>query len=255
MKCIINGAVMKLSFTLMLFALGSLNWLAHTAPSRLGRCATLVRALSKTTVSDMWYNVKNNRSPVHQFQHKTIEKYELGSSKNITITHGLGNVQVEGWDDPRINIQTNKQSHHADAFNKTRVLTEFTDKTANIKTEYFGRVGKETPALKTGKNSRINWRDVKPADVSAMVDLRIQTPQDSNITVSTLRGKIHIKNIRGKVHATTLADTITTEKCQAVQAQSKTGNISIKDNQGPVKASSAGIVQVNGHEAHSIVWE
>jgi hypothetical protein len=45
------------------------------------------------------------------------------------------------------------------------------------------------------------------------------------------------------------------EKCQAIQAQSKTGNIYIKDNQGSVKASSAGTVQVNGHEAHSIVWE
>jgi hypothetical protein len=175
-------SIKKLSGILTLITLCTLTCTSHAIAPGANKYATLVRSISKEKLADVWYNIKNKRPAVHQFQHKAIKEYDAHTIKEVTIAHGLGNVSIESWNKDRINITSHMQSNKADTFNRTRIQTSVTDTTATIKTEYCGKVSKGTPTIKIGKCSRINWRTVQSTDASATVDLFIKLPQKSYVT-------------------------------------------------------------------------
>jgi len=136
--------------------------------------------------------------PKMQVEH--TERMDFPAGGTLRLSNSLGEVTVEGWDQPAVEITTFKSTnmaYRADERDKAagdlahlRIETERKGDQVVITTKFPRRQGIPRP-----------W----PAGVAAHVDVQyqIRVPRNARITVDHNAGEVHVEDVTGDIHATT----------------------------------------------------
>ena len=190
---------------------------------------------------------------------RTISTAELDETPRVALEQALGDIQVEGWDRPEIEIAISDEDQLFDLEQvESQILIRPRPRTRNVQEMWAPAVeglkdlelGLEKVAgrlerklqrrmrhmhLDLGKGFSINF-----GQYSSGQDYKIKVPHNCNITMRTSTGDISIKDVNGTIFVKTTSGDIRMGKVSGViLAQCASGDLHFNGVQGKLGAHSA----------------
>jgi hypothetical protein len=164
--------------------------------------------------------------PKQKVQVSKTEHMEFPSSGTLRLKNSIGDLTIEGWDQPGVEITTvkstkveyasadrEKASHELD---RVQIAAERQGDELVITTD-FPRHRGFPPSLPFGSATNFD------------LDYRIKVPRDVRLIVDHGVGDVYFDDVTGDIHATALQGTITVHLPQegqyAIDAKSDIGNV------------------------------
>jgi hypothetical protein len=119
-----------------------------------------------------------------QVSHLAVRMFSYGT---LTVDTRVGNVRIEGWDEPRLEIQAEKVIVAANE-EKAKPLYDL------IKVQLEG--GDKQVVLRTVYPKRKLWRPFR-GESRLSVNFRISMPYDANLILKCVDGDVRIQGITG----------------------------------------------------------
>jgi len=152
------------------------------------------------------------------------ERFHVSTSGTIRLENSFGEVDVDGWDRPEVEVTVNRSSERlyntkqrAGAHKRLESVQITTSQAGNdvvISTRYPPRNGLTHPLSRR-------------SDVE--ISYRIKAPRASKLVVDHNRGGVNVFDIGGDIHATVINGQITLTLASggqyAIDAQSKIGDV------------------------------
>ena len=117
--------------------------------------------------------------------HYSARMFSFGT---LTIDTRMGDIQVEGWDEPRLEIEAEKvveakdEKHAQPLYDQVQVVLDGQDKQVLLRTLY--------PARRL-------WRPFRD-ESKLSVNFRIHMPFDANLTMKCVDGDVRVSGLVGK---------------------------------------------------------
>lgn len=117
--------------------------------------------------------------------HYAVRMFSVGT---LTLNTRTGDIFVEGWDEPRLEIEAEKVVRAKSAakakplYDRVRIELEGQDKAVRLRTIY---------------PSRKLWRPFR-GESKLSVNLRIKMPAEANLTVHCVDGDVRIRGVTGR---------------------------------------------------------
>jgi hypothetical protein len=117
--------------------------------------------------------------------HYSTRMFSYGT---LTIDTRMGDVQVDGWDEPRLEIEAEKvveardEKHAPPLYDQVQVVLTGQDKQVLLRTQY--------PARRV-------WRPFRD-ESKLSVNFRIHMPFDANLTMKCVDGEVRVTGLVGK---------------------------------------------------------
>jgi len=147
------------------------RWLARTCACLLGAALLLPTFASADEFSKTY--------------HYSVRMFSFGT---LTIETRIGNVQVESWDEPRLEIDAEKvveakdEKHAQQLYDRLQVVMTGQDKQVLLHTLY--------PARRL-------WRPFR-GETKLSVNFRIHMPFDANLAMKCVDGDVRVSGLVGK---------------------------------------------------------
>jgi hypothetical protein len=147
------------------------------------------------------------------------ERMDFPAGGTLRVNNSFGELSIEGWDQPEVEITTIKSMKLADSV--TRAL-------AQVRIEIQKQAGEVV--IQTNFSRR----------AAAHVDLqyRIRVPRSARVIVEHKLGEVHVQEVTGDIHATTRQGEVSLQLREpgpyAIDAQTSVGSV-ISDFPGSVK--------------------
>src|SRR2546426_6263892 len=125
-----------------------------------------------------------------EFTHTSRHAARLFSYGMLIIDTRMGDVRIEGWDEPRVEVEAEKnvragfERKAQPLFDLIRIELAGQDKEVRLRTIYPGR-SLRRPFRGESKRS---------------VDLRIKMPYDANLTLKCVDGDVRVMGLVGREH-------------------------------------------------------
>lgn len=123
-----------------------------------------------------------------EFSRSSHYAARLFSSGTLIVDARLGDIQIEGWDEPRVEIEAEKVVR-ANSQEKASALYD------RIKIQIEG--GDREVRLRTLYPSRRLWRPFR-GESKLSVNFRIRMPYDANLTLHCVDGDVRVRGIAGQ---------------------------------------------------------
>jgi len=157
-------------------------------------------------------------------QATNTERMDFPTGGLLRLKNSAGEVQIQGWDSPQIEITTIKstqdfyapdeQSKGAALLDQVKVVTERQNQEIVVTTTF----------------PRYKWRSLNPG-IHLAVDLLylIKVPSNARLDIAHGEGDVHVAEVTGDIHATVRAGTITLslapEAHYDIDARSRVGSV------------------------------
>jgi hypothetical protein len=200
----------------------------HPGASRHPSCAR--RGIAALSVCIFLFNavlLRADDEPKSKAQITKTERVDFPPGGVLRLNNSIGELTVEGWDRPEIEITTIKSSKASyglqERENATRNLNQI-----QIKTERHGAevvVTTEFPRYAIFPPP-VPWHS---GHANFDLEYRINAPRDARLVVEHNSGEVHIDNLMGDIQATVLKGAITLrlpeDNSYAIDAKSDAGGI------------------------------
>jgi hypothetical protein len=141
------------------------------------------------------------------------ERMDFAPGGTLRLSHSNGEVTVEGWDQPTVEITTVKSAKTAAPLDRVRITTARKGNEIVVTTELPKHFELAPPFRKT----------------DVVLDYRIKAPSSARLTIDHDHGEVHISGITGDIHAIDHMVQITVQLPElgqyAIDAKSKLGAI------------------------------
>ena len=151
--------------------------------------------------------------------------FDLAADRTIHIQNAAGNIEIEGWDQPRVELTTVKTAEQKKVMDQVKVTAEAGGNTLNISTSYH-----KYPMIERPFRWTLNFD----------LEYHIKAPRNAALLIEEYAGEVNISGMTGNVHATDRNGDISLVLADApysIDAQSKVGAV-ICDFAGHEKRNS-----------------
>jgi hypothetical protein len=156
------------------------------------------------------------------------ERIDFPAGGVLHMKHSIGEVKIEGWDEPAMELTTtkspplrydshwNERAYHQRELEETRVAAERQENEIVITTTLPHRRSFPPPSPLRGSPG-------------IEMDYRIRVPRDARLIIEHEEGEVHVENLTGDIRVTTIRGEIALRLPQegqyAIDAKSDFGNV------------------------------
>jgi hypothetical protein len=127
----------------------------------------------------------------------TTERVEFAPGGTIRVTGSTGELNVEGWDKPEVEITVTRSTYRTDT-PKERDEAKRQLEAIKVTAE---RKGPAELVINTAVPSRSFWAKIAFQHPDAQVDYRIRVPRDSKLVVKHGSGDVVVYDVAGEIEA------------------------------------------------------
>jgi hypothetical protein len=113
--------------------------------------------------------------------------FELAPDGTIHIQNAAGNIQIDAWDQPRVELTTVKTAEEKKVMDEVKVSGEASGNTLTISTAYHKYPKIERP---------FRWT------LNFDLEYRIKAPRNAKLVIDEYAGEVNINGMTGDIHAT-----------------------------------------------------